>query len=255
MTRGPKLKSSLRAAFAFSLVLTLGACQGQMQPFTISDGSLVPDSPATAGYENEAATGRDEHDHDHETELDESSEPGLVIPFACKRATNSQIAKIKQGNSKFDEFMKGCWAATGNSRWCEQLTRPNPSSRSTFLCTYGEDLPHRLIHPDESTWKNAYQAVKLVEELGSKGIEVSQIYNWWRPEPYNANVGGAAGRHPYGTSVDVRMSTVAHMKKAHTQLCKWRKAGRLRALGYYGSTGLHFGIGDRTPNTWGKGCP
>jgi hypothetical protein len=97
--------------------------------------------------------------------------------------------------------------------------------------------------------------VKLVTELEAKGIRVYQIYNWWRPEPYNANVGGAAGRHPYGTSVDVRMASMGDMEKAFSQLCKWRSQGRLRAVGYYGSTGLHFGIGDKTANTWGKSCP
>jgi hypothetical protein len=44
------------------------------------------------------------------------------------------------------------------------------------------------------------------------------------------------------------------MEKAFSQLCKWRAQGRLRAVGYYGSTGLHFGIGDKTANTWGKSC-
>ena len=250
---GTGRRGTLRAAFVVSAMLGLVGCQGQVQPFTVSEGELVPDSPIAGGSDSELIG---DHDgHDHESELDESGEPGLVVPFACSRASSSQIATIKQGNAKYDKFMKGCWAATGNSRWCEQLTRPNPSSRSTFICTYGSDLPHRLIHPDESTWKNAYQAVKLVEELGAKGIKVAQIYNWWRPQPYNANVGGAAGRHPYGTSVDVRMATISNMEKAHSQLCKWRKAGRLKALGYYGSTGLHFGIGDRTANTWGKGCP
>jgi hypothetical protein len=84
---------------------------------------------------------------------------------------------------------------------------------------------------------------------------VALIYNWWRPEPYNKNVGGAPGRHPFGTSVDVRMETMSDMETAFVQLCKWRKAGELRAVGYYGSTALHFGIGDHTGNTWGKDCP
>ena len=99
------------------------------------------------------------------------------------------------------------------------------------------------------------EASQLVKELEKKGIKVCLIYNWWRPEPYNANVGGAAGRHPYGTSVDTRMCTLADMEKAFTQLCEWREEGRLRAIGYYGSTGLHFGMGDAVANTWGKDCP
>ena len=39
------------------------------------------------------------------------------------------------------------------------------------------------------TWKYAYEAVKIVEEFQDAGIETRIIYNWWRPEPYNGNVG------------------------------------------------------------------
>ncbi len=219
------------------VAFSLAGCQKEEQRFSVENGVLVPD------------------DEDREHDSDETGAPDYLIPFACARASSSQISTINAGNAKFDSFMRGCLAATNNSHWCEQLTRPNPSSRATFICTYGSNQPHRLIHPDESTWKNAYQAVNLVRELEAKGISVSVIYNWWRPQPYNSNVGGAAGRHPFGTSVDVRFSSLTHMERAHSQLCKWRKQGRLRALGYYGSTGLHFGVGDRTANTWGKGCP
>jgi hypothetical protein len=206
------------------------------------------------------------HGHDHESDSqDEDSRDEsrkvwnqntfTVDAFACTRASARNIATVDEGNAKADRFLKQCAAATKNSRWCSQLTRPNPSSKSTFACTYGDNQKHMLIHPDEKTWPNAFKAVVLVEELGAKGIKVAQIYNWWRPQPYNANVGGAAGRHPFGTSVDVRMATLSDMEKAFKELCKWRKAGRIRAVGYYGSTGLHFGIGDKTANTWGKSCP
>ena len=238
------------ACLAILALASLSACQGQPESFHFTDGELSP----IADHEDESVfdEGDGEIDHEHS---EESEALGLVVPFACKRPTAAQLAVIDSGNKKYSKFMKACWAATSNSRWCEQLTRPNPSSRSIFVCTYGADRPHRLIHPDERTWTNGFKAVKLVEELEKKGIDVAIIYNWWRPEPYNKNVGGAAGRHPYGTSVDVRFATMSSMQRGHAQLCKWRKAGRLRALGYYGSTGLHFGIGDRQANTWGKGCP
>lgn len=174
--------------------------------------------------------------------------------FACTRASTQQIAPILEGNKKKDAFLRYCAGATGGSDWCNQLIRPNPSSISSFRCTYGPDQVHQLIHPDENTWVYAAQAVRLVERLEGMGLKVCQIYNWWRPEPYNKNVGGAAGRHPYGTSVDVRFCSMGDMEKAFSTLCQWRKKGELRALGYYGSTALHFGIGDRTPNTWGKAC-
>ncbi len=195
----------------------------------------------------------DEHDHAEE-EIFMIGERAAA-PMVCTKATQAQIDQVNEGNRKYSAFLQGCHAANGPTAWCEQLTRPNPDSRAIFTCTYGLDQPHQLIHPDESTWKYAYQAVRLVLDLEAMGVSVAQIYNWWRPVPYNANVGGSRLRHPFGTSVDVRMSSIPDMLKAHAQLCRWRAQGRLRALGYYGSTGLHFGIGDALANTWGKNCP
>lgn len=191
---------------------------------------------------------------DLEWQLDDVGGSRFVVPFACRKASKAQMQQIQLGNSKQQKFMQACWANTNQSRWCEQLVRPNPASRSIFACTYGSSQPHRLIHPDETTWRHAFQAVNFVEALQAEGISVAQIYNWWRPEPYNKNVSGAAGRHPYGTSVDVRFASMNDMERAHRRLCQWRSQGRMRAVGYYGSTGLHFGVGDRLANTWGKGC-
>ncbi len=174
---------------------------------------------------------------------------------SCRRATAAQLSEVNKGLQLKDTFLAKCADATEDSPWCEEVVRPNPSSTATFHCTYSTAQPHILIHPSESTWTNAFKAVELVEDLQDMGIEVCQIYNWWRPSPYNENVGGAAGRHPFGTSVDIRFCSMADMNAGHKQLCKWRKEGRLRALGYYGTTGIHVGVGDRTANTWGKGCP
>lgn len=172
----------------------------------------------------------------------------------CARANRDEIDQVKKGNEKFEKFLQACARATGGSHWCTQLTRPNPDSIERFRCTYGEDLPHRLINPNEATWTNAFKAVQLVEELEKKNIEPCIIYNWWRPEPYNQNVSGSPTRHPFGTSVDVRFCSLPDMEKAFSQLCQWREKGRLRAVGYYGTTGLHFGVGDKKANTWGKTC-
>lgn len=179
----------------------------------------------------------------------------ILDPLACKKATAVQIAELNRGNAKADAFAQKCRAETNNSPWCDQVMRPNPDSISVFRCTYGEEQPHLMIHPNEASWKNAIGAVKLVQELETQGIGVCLIYNWWRPEPYNKNVGGVPSRHPYGTSVDVRFCSGPDMEKAFLQLCKWRKQGLLKAVGYYGTTALHFGMGDSTPNTWGKSCP
>lgn len=174
--------------------------------------------------------------------------------LACKSANTAQADFVHLGTHKKEEFLEACARATNNSPWCEQLVRPNPSSIRTFRCTYGSKVPHELIHPSESIWKYAFTGVQLVEDLERKGIRVCQIYNWWRPEPYNKNVGGAAGRHPYGTSVDVRFCSNQEAIKGFDELCKHRKRGVVRALGYYGNSGVHIGVGDRTANTWGRSC-
>ncbi len=103
-------------------------------------------------------------------------------------------------------------------------------------------------------WEFAFTAVQLIQNLESKGRKVCRIYNWWRPEPYNKNVGGAGGRHPLGTSVDVEFCSKSEALASFDELCKVRKIGKTRALGYYGNTGVHFGVGDRQGNTWGRSC-
>jgi hypothetical protein len=183
------------------------------------------------------------------------AEGSQLFPLDCTQATAAQKSVVDAGNAKAAEFLQACNHATDSSPWCEQLMRPNPSSQSAFVCTYGTSQLHQLIHPDVSTWKYAFQAVLIVRDLESMGVKVAQIYNWWRPEPYNANVGGAKGRHPFGGSVDVRFASMGDMERGHALLCQFRKLGRLRAVGYYGSTGLHFGVGDAIANTWGKSCP
>lgn len=188
---------------------------------------------------------------DHELSADKHE----LQMMACGKASKSQLRSINQGNMKKEKFLTQCRAATDNSSWCDQLVRPNPASKNIFACTYGTSQPHQLIHPNESTWKNAINTIKLIQDLDAKGMKTCLIYNWWRPEPYNKNVGGAAGRHPYGTSVDVRFCDDATAVLAFNELCRQRRAGRIRAIGYYGSASLHFGIGDATANTWGKSCP
>lgn len=195
--------------------------------------------------------------HEHVDQLlddNESVSFELMDRASCKKATAAQKAEVQKGYVKLDRFLQKCYDTAGSRKWCDQVARPNPESYSSFACTYGSGTPHYFIHPTEKTWGYAIEAVKLVMELEQKGVKIDMIYNWWRPEPYNANVGGAAGRHPYGTSVDVRFVNKTEQNKAHTLLCQYRKKGRLRALGYYAGTGLHLGVGDTTANTWGRAC-
>lgn len=189
-----------------------------------------------------------------EDDLEFLFSPQEVFPFACKRASAAQVVTVNSGVLKLNAFKNGCYAATSNSHWCDQLVRPNPSSHGTFDCTYSAAQSHYLIHPEERTWQYAYEAVRLVQELERKGLRVCQIYNWWRPEPYNSNVGGAPGRHPYGTSVDVRFCSNREADLAFDELCSFRKSGRIRAIGHYGTSALHFGVGDAFANTWGRQC-
>lgn len=187
---------------------------------------------------------------------DAEFQPGGFNGFVCQKATAAQIAVVDRGNALKERFLRECAESGAETRWCEQVVRPNPESSEQFACTYGADQLHQLIDPDPSTWDNAFKALRLVSELARKGLQPCLINNWWRPEPYNANVGGARGRHPFGTAVDVKFCTMAEKEKAFAELCRLRRRGRLRALGYYpGSLVLHLGVGDRVANTWGKACP
>lgn len=234
MTKSIKPKISVVGLCLFLGMFTLTAC-GNQNDFPQAD--QVSEKP------------------NYEAEDLELFDDNFVHALACKKATSAQISVVNQGNTKKAAFLQQCARETGGSAWCNQIIRPNPSSISTFRCTYGSSQVHQLIHPNTATWKNAIQAVRLIQELEQKGLRVCQIYNWWRPEPYNKNVGGAAGRHPYATSVDVRFCSNADANRGFDELCKFRKAGRIRAIGHYGTSALHFGIGDSTGNTWGRSCP
>lgn len=229
----PKLSYFLAAV---SLALTLSA---QAAPFRTVATEPVLDLTATLAADPEQGEGF----------FDAS-----LTPFGCREASRGQIAQVEEGNRKRDAFLRRCADETGRSPWCNQLVRPNPGSASTFRCTYGSALPHQLIHPGENTWAYAIRAVKIIENMEARGFRVCEIYNWWRPEPYNKNVGGAAGRHPYGTSVDVRFCSAKEAVRGFDELCKFRRRGEVRALGYYGNSGVHLGVGDASANTWGRAC-
>lgn len=169
-------------------------------------------------------------------------------------ATPQYILEVQNGIKLKDEFLDQCKRSTNAEKWCLQVIRGNPERENVFDRIFGREMPHQLIHPDKKTWKYAIGAVSLVDQLERKGVRVVQIYNWWRPAKYNRAVGGAAGRHPFGTSVDVRFQSPREAVRAFDLLCKARKAGKVRALGYYGNSGVHIGVGDHNPNTWGRGC-
>ncbi len=194
-------------------------------------------------------------DHEHNEDIESNTDlPDELQELGCVRANSTQVSVINSGNNLKNEFLNYCLKNTGNSSWCQQLVRPNPDSKGIFSCTYGSSQVHQLIYPDKNIWAYPIGAVQLIQKLQQQGLKVCEIYNWWRPEPYNKNVGGAAGRHPFGTSVDVRFCSSSDAIKGFDELCKYRKQGLIRAIGYYGGAGVHFGIGDKTANTWGRNC-
>lgn len=240
---------------AFALLLALGlpltACQkddSNNAEYASSENETVHESPVMDSDSEDIV------DHIHD---DYQEDPGIseeIQALGCLKPSSSQIRQVDLGLTKKEKFLRKCYSETKNSPWCTQVVRPNPSSINTFRCTYGSGQAHNLIHPDEKTWQYPIAGIRILQDLQKKGIGVKQIYNWWRPEPYNKNVGGAAGRHPYGTSIDVRFTSSSQANVAFKELCKMRKAKRLRAIGHYGSASLHIGVGDRTANTWGKSC-
>jgi hypothetical protein len=224
-------------------LLAVALCFGSLSVIGCGDASQFEDSPQIAEEDN------------HEHEDLELIGKELISPLGCTKATQAQKDYVNLGNTKKDKFLAQCARETGGSAWCGQIIRPNPDSINTFRCTYGNTQVHQLIHPDESTWANSINAVKLVQDLERSGLRVCKIYNWWRPEPYNKNVGGAKTRHPAATSVDVRFCSNGEANRGFTALCRYRKQGRLRAIGHYGTSALHFGMGDIRNNTWGRTCP
>ena len=253
-------------ALVLALGLPLAGCSGGASDYSSTEqnqNDQIQENPEISEPPDPTAeTPADEAGSDSEDLVDHIHDDvgvGDVIneeleALGCVKASSSQIQQVNLGLSKKEKFLQKCAAETNNSSWCTQVVRPNPSSVNTFRCTYGSSQAHNLIHPDESTWKYPIAGVKILKDLQAKGIKISHIYNWWRPQPYNKNVGGAAGRHPYGTSIDVRFGSSSEANRAFTELCKMRRAGRLRAIGHYGSASLHVGVGDRTANTWGKSC-
>lgn len=234
------LKNPIKPLLVLLAFATLVSCQGnaEFEQELTEESSNIATTPEDAEY----------HEHGDHTD-------SFIEELGCLKPTAQQISPVNLGNEKKDDFLAMCLEQTQNSSWCHQLVRPNPSSKNTFRCTYGSNQPHQLIHPSTSTWKYPIRGVQLIQTLAAKGIRTCEIYNWWRPEPYNKNVGGAAGRHPYGTSIDVRFCSNQEAIKAFNELCKQRKAGKIRAIGYYGGASLHLGVGDATGNTWGKSCP
>lgn len=241
-------------------LMTLGFAQTGCQKSAVGQFAEAASSQQAASNPS-TTTDNEVQDHEDSSDIldhlhgENTTEPNTDLQaLGCLKPSGSQLSQVNIGNTKKSDFLALCAKETNNSAWCGQLVRPNENSYNTFKCTYGSSQLHQLIHPNEATWKYPIEGVRVIQDLQAKGLKVCQIYNWWRPEPYNKNVGGAAGRHPFGTAIDVRFCTNGDADRAFKELCKMRAAKRIRAIGHYGSASLHIGVGDKTANTWGKSC-
>lgn len=158
------------------------------------------------------------------------------------------------------EFLTDCAAEGIHPSLCENLTHPNNNSKMEFRCTFPSFTQHVLLPNNRSLWTNGFQGAKAFQEaLEEQGLEPNQgacpqIYNYYRPEPYNANVGGAAGRHPNGTAVDVEFCTKEEAQKALNKFAKMRMEKRINSIGIYSSgIRIHIGFGTEKGNTWNQG--
>ena len=177
---------------------------------------------------------------------------------SCIQATEADLDLVLAGQEKLEFFLEQCRWATGGSPHCEDVIRPNPRSTPFFECTFPKGTEKIFIHPDESTWENAFVAIRLIGEMEANGIGVKHIYNWWRPVPYNENVGGEPDRHPFGTSVDVLFTSRDDQVLAHEYLCEEQAKGLIKALGFYWVAerpSIHIGVKDSPEKVnWGRAC-
>lgn len=137
------------------------------------------------------------------------------------------------------------------------MTHPNNKSEMEFRCTYPDAKTHVLIPPDPTKWELSFRGALELQKIEAAGVCVKEIYNYDRPEPYNNNVQGAPGRHPYGTAIDIEFCTKADARKAVQAFCKQRTPGdvEIKSVGTY-SSGIRIHLGNVKPRRgdWGGGC-
>lgn len=176
-----------------------------------------------------------------------------AAPRICDGNTCANCTKGKRPQGDRSGFISSCTSRGVSRKTCTEMTRPNPLEEARFACTYGKSAPHELV-PPKTKWDQAIKLAKVYESLRAQGVCTDEVYNWWRPEPYNRNVEGAKARHPNATCIDVRFCSVADAKKALRALCKLRSQGKITSVGYYGATGVHIGM-DPQDGSWGGACP
>lgn len=169
----------------------------------------------------------------------------------CKR---KRLKKGEYLTGDVSKFVRTCLEKGVLQRFCLNMTRPNRIAESVeaFKCTY-PGKPHALIPPDESEWEFGIKAALILQKVSRENkICVEEIYNWYRPEPYNSNVKGRPGRHPNATAIDVKFCTPKDAKAAFKALCEMYREKEIWALGTYpAGIEIHIGVMPEQNATWG----
>lgn len=187
--------------------------------------------------------------------LGPAEEMNKIVNAPAQPINNNCPRKIKKGkyeSGDVPKFVRTCLEKGVLQRYCFDMTHPNLDSIEQFRCTY-PGKPHLLIPKDESEWTFAFEAALILQNMARETkVCIDEIYNWYRPEPYNKNVGGRPNRHPNATAIDVQFCTKEDAKKAHRALCELYKKKAIWALGSYPSGNkLHIGVRPERHTTWG----
>lgn len=137
---------------------------------------------------------------------------------------------------------------------CTDMLQPfrNPKEVRVFRRTYGDEVEHVLI-PPRSTWGLGIELIKIAQEVSiTSNVEICQIRNWYRPEPYNSRVdGGSSSQHLVAQAIDIDFCSNPGRNKA-LQVMKRRRTdtGMPRGIGtYVGGHTIHIDYDNRVYHT------
>lgn len=124
-----------------------------------------------------------------------------------------------------------CLSRGINKKLCREMLSPNTNSQSKFRAVYGSSTPFYLL-PDESRWEVGLKLLKAVQDAGGC---VNENRNWYRPEPYNAKVGGAkSSQHKSASALDINYCSLADKNKALAAFKRLRsQTGFPKGIGTY----------------------
>lgn len=172
--------------------------------------------------------------------------PVSSAEVARTRISRGRLESSPHSYSRASEFTNFCVKSGVHRTLCDQMTRPNTSSKGTFRRIYG-DRPFVLM-PGPDAWGKGVELAKVAQSLSRYG-KICEIRNWYRPEPYNRAVGGARGsQHKSGSAIDIEFCSVAEKRKALIAALKMRnKCSMPKGVGVYGEGSLviHIDLSNR----------